>query len=115
MVLDTYDKDQDLLIFKNTYDDPNGGQPKKFKIKRTHPNAPEELFFVHIDVRNMNNLLSQESRRERKEAEMEAKKQQYSTQKIKPNQSKEQPVSSLEESAEPNRTSFCSICCCFSR
>ena len=59
MVLDTYDKDQDLLIFKNTYDKKDstrirflkkiglGGteeQPKKFKIKRTHPNAPDELY-----------------------------------------------------------------------
>ena len=56
MVLDTYDKDQDSFIFKNTYDDPTAGQPKKFKIKRTDPNAPEELYFVHIEVRDMENL-----------------------------------------------------------
>ena len=56
MVLDTYDPVQDLFIFKNTYDDESSGQPKKFKISRTHPNAPEELFFVHIEIKDMDNL-----------------------------------------------------------
>ena len=73
MVLDMYDPDQDLLIFKNTYDDESGGQPKQFKIQRTHPNAPEELYFVHIEVRDMDNLPSQEQREEDKEAEREEK------------------------------------------
>ena len=63
MVLDRYDRNQDLLIFKNTYNNPNGGQPKRFTIKRTDPNAPEELFFVHIEVQDMANLPSQEQRK----------------------------------------------------
>ena len=56
MVLDTYDKQRDVLIFKNTYDDPEIGQPKKYEIARTHPNAPKEFYFVHIEVRDMDNL-----------------------------------------------------------
>ena len=77
MVLDTYDKDQDSFIFKNTYDDPTAGQPKKFKIKRTHPNAPKELYFVHIEVRDMKNLPSENQRYSDKKQELEKKKQQY--------------------------------------
>ena len=50
MVLDTYDKTRDVLVFKNTYNDPTNGQPKKIEIDRTHPNAPKELYFVHIEV-----------------------------------------------------------------
>ena len=92
MVLDTYDKDQDLLIFNNTYDDPSGGQPKKFKIKRTHQNAPEELYFVHIEIRDMNSLPSQEQREADKEAEMKQKENQYL-----------------------RRTLFDYLCCCFAR
>ena len=59
MVLDTYDRNHDLLIFKNTFDDPVNGQPKQFEIKRTHPNAPEELYFVHVEIRDLDNLPSQ--------------------------------------------------------
>ena len=62
MVLDIYDKDNDMLIFKNTYDDPENGQPKQFEIARTDPNAPEELFFVHIEIKDMDNLPGQEER-----------------------------------------------------
>ena len=62
MVLDTFDKDNDMLIFKNTYDDPVNGQPKQFKIRRTDPNSPEEFFFVHIEIKDMNNLPSQNER-----------------------------------------------------
>ena len=69
MVLDTYDRDNDMLIFKNTYDDPESGQPKQFKIARTDPNAPEELYFVHIEVKDMDNLPGQEERRAIKKAE----------------------------------------------
>ena len=69
MVLDTYDPVQDMLIFKNTYDDESGGQPKKFKIERTHPNAPEELYFVHIEIRDMKKLPSQKRREKNKEAQ----------------------------------------------
>ena len=62
MVLDAMviDADNDMLIFKNTYD--QQGQPKKVRIGRTHPNAPKELYFVHIDIKDMNNLPSQEER-----------------------------------------------------
>ena len=62
MVLDTYDQDRDVLIFKNTYDDPDNGQPIKYEIARTHPNAPKELYFVHIEIGDMENLPSQEER-----------------------------------------------------
>ena len=58
MVLDTYRPDEELFIFKNTYNDEINGQPKQFKIGRNDENAPEELFFVHIDVRDMDNLPS---------------------------------------------------------
>ena len=54
MVLDTYDKTRDVLIFKNTYD--VNGQPKMFEIERTHPNAPKELYFVHIRIRRIASL-----------------------------------------------------------
>ena len=53
MVLDTYDPDRDVLIFKNTYDNPENGQPIKIEIERTHQNAPKELYFVHIEVKDM--------------------------------------------------------------
>ena len=42
-----------MLIFKNTYDDPENGQTKQFEVPRTDPNAPEEFYFVHIEVKNM--------------------------------------------------------------
>ena len=74
MVLDTYDPVQDMLIFKNTYDDESSGQPKKFKIERNHPNAPEELYFVHIEIRDVENLPSQEQREADKKEEMKKKK-----------------------------------------
>ena len=54
MVLDKFDENNDTLIFKNTYDDQENGQPKQFAIKRTDPNAPEELYFVHIEMKDMN-------------------------------------------------------------
>ena len=56
MVLDKFDKENDLLIFKNTYDDPENGQQEQIKIGRTDPNAPEVLYFVHIDVEDIENL-----------------------------------------------------------
>ena len=77
MVLDTYEPNQDMLIFKNTYNDESSGQPKQFKIKRTDPNAPEELFFVHIEVKDMDNLPSQEQREAEKKAEERAKYEEY--------------------------------------
>ena len=73
MVLDTYDEDRDLFIFKNTYDDEKKGKQKKLEIKRTDPNAPEELYFVHIEVKDMDNLPSQEERKANKEAEIKMK------------------------------------------
>ena len=62
MVLDTYDQERDVLVFKNTYDDPNDGLTKNFEIERTGPNAPRELYFVHIEIQDMNNLPSQRER-----------------------------------------------------
>ena len=62
MVLDTYDRDQDLFIFKNTYDDPQNGQAKQLKIARTDPKAPEELYFVHIEIKDMKSLFVREER-----------------------------------------------------
>ena len=53
MVLDKFDRDNDMLIFKNTYNDPENGQTKKFEIARTDPKAPEELYFVHIEVKDI--------------------------------------------------------------
>ena len=70
MVLDTFNQDRDLLIFKNTYDDEASGQPKQFTIERTHPNALNVLFFVHIKIKDLNNLPSQEQRAAEREAEI---------------------------------------------
>ena len=66
MVLDIYDSERDVLIFKNTYDDPENNQQKKFEMQRTDPNAPTEFYFVHIEVENMANLPSQKERRANK-------------------------------------------------
>ena len=83
MVLDTFDyktllfnpdKNKDMLIFKNTFDDPKNGQPKQFKISRTDPNAPEELYFVHIEVKDMNSLPYQDERKAIKEASIALKR-----------------------------------------
>ena len=62
MVLDTFDRHNDMLVFKITYDDAESGQMKQFKIPRTDKNAPEELYFVHIDVKDMDSLPTQEER-----------------------------------------------------
>ena len=56
MVLDVYDKDRDMLVFKNTFDSEKTGKPEKFEIERTDPNAPNEFYFVHIDIRDMREL-----------------------------------------------------------
>ena len=56
MVLDIFDWESDMLIFKNTYDDEENGQSKQFETRRTSPNAPEELYFVHIEVKDMAGL-----------------------------------------------------------
>ena len=77
MVLDTFDADQDLQIFKNTYDSEDTGQPKKFEIRRTDPNAPKELYFVHIEVPDMKNLPSQEKRQANKVAEFQLRERFY--------------------------------------
>ena len=63
MVLDSYDDVRDVLIFKNTSDDPQNNQPKQLKISRTQQNAPKELYFVHIEIRDMANLPTQEQRK----------------------------------------------------
>ena len=54
MVLDTFDPESDMLIFKNTYD--QEGQEKKIQVSRSDPNAPEELFFVHIEIKDIDSL-----------------------------------------------------------
>lgn len=69
MVLDTYDKDNDVLIFKNTYDDPENGQTKQIKVRRTDPNTPEELYFVHLQIKDMDNLPGQKERAAIKKSE----------------------------------------------
>ena len=38
------------LIFKNTYDDEENGQPKKYSINAKSAMAPDIFYFVHIDV-----------------------------------------------------------------
>ena len=38
------------LIFKNTYDDEENGQPKKFTMKANASSAPDVFYYVHIDV-----------------------------------------------------------------
>ena len=73
MVLDYYDIDRDMLIFKNTYDDPQSGLTKKYEIMRTDTNAPEELYFVHFEIRDMATLPSQQQREANKRRELEAK------------------------------------------
>ena len=70
MVLDIFDKENDKLIFKNTYD--QEGQSKKVEVGRTHPNAPEELYFVHIEVKDMGNLPGQEERRALRKAKKQS-------------------------------------------
>ena len=72
MVLDIFDKENDKLIFKNTYD--QEGQPKKVEVGRTHPNAPEDFYFVHIEVKDIDNLPGQEERRAKMEAKIEERK-----------------------------------------
>ena len=67
MVLDIFDKENDKLIFKNTHD--QDGQSKQVEVGRTHPNAPEELYFVHIEVKDIDNLPGQEERSKAKAKE----------------------------------------------
>ena len=69
MVLDTYDPQHDSLIFKNTFDSEETGQSKQVEVKRTDPNAPKDLFFVHIDARDMSALPSREARSKLKKHE----------------------------------------------
>ena len=62
MVLDHYDKNREILVFKNTYNSDESGQTKRFEIKRSDPRAPKVLFFVHIEAKNMDKLPSREAR-----------------------------------------------------
>ena len=70
MVLDRYDEEMQTLIFKNTFDSPEDGptRQKRFEIVRTHDDAPDKLFFVHIDVPDIDNLPDQDERKDAKEA-----------------------------------------------
>ena len=45
-----YDIGDLKLIFKNTYDNANNGQPKKYTINAKSAMAPEIFYFLHIDV-----------------------------------------------------------------
>ena len=60
MVLDIFDADNDTWIFKNTYD--REGQPKQVQLSRYDQNAPEDLYFVHIEIKDMDKLPGQEER-----------------------------------------------------
>ena len=61
MVLDTVHKITDnqspgyeigdsKLVFKNTYDDEEGGQPKQVTLNAKETNAPDFFYYVHIGV-----------------------------------------------------------------
>ena len=79
MVLDTFDENRNTLIFKNTSNDASSGHPKKIEMCRDDPNAPRELYFVHIDIRDMSSLPNQELRKQMKFEEIEANKIDYAT------------------------------------
>ena len=95
MVLDIYDNQRDVLIFKNTYDDPENNRQKKFEIQRTDPNAPTEFYFVHIEVENMASLPSQKERRANKIQEKRLRQKSHMVTKN----------SRRKKSAEPKPTS----------
>ena len=38
------------LVFKNTYDNEDNGQPKKYTMDAKDENAPDKFYYVHIDV-----------------------------------------------------------------
>ena len=62
LVLDTVEKitqynqseDYDIgdvkLVFKNTYDDEENGNPKKYTINAKNEKAPDTCYYVHIDI-----------------------------------------------------------------
>ena len=54
MVLDIYDEDREVFIFKNTYD--QEGQPKQVEVSRHSQNAPKEVYFVHIEIEDTDSL-----------------------------------------------------------
>ena len=60
MVLDTFDQENNTFIFKNTFD--HEGKTKQVKIKRTDSNLPKEFYFVHIQIKDMENLPDQDER-----------------------------------------------------
>ena len=96
MVLDLYDEDQDLLIFKNTFE--SDGQTNRFTIERIHPNAPKELFFVHVEIRDIGTL----SLQGKKEAEKFKKQmeQQYSVLGRSDSESFESSTSETDDSSD---------------
>ena len=47
---ENYDIGDVKLIFKNTHDDEENGQPKKFTINAKSAMAPDIFYYVHIDV-----------------------------------------------------------------
>ena len=60
MVLDIFDRENDKLLFKNTYE--QEGQIKRVEIERFHSNAPDKLYFVHVEIKDIDNLPDQEER-----------------------------------------------------
>ena len=38
------------LVFKNTYDNEDNGQPKKYTMNANDENAPDTFYYVHIYV-----------------------------------------------------------------
>ena len=99
MVLDIFDSERDVLIFKNTFDDPQSGLPKKFEIQRTDPNAPTELYFVHIEVENLANLPSQKDRWENKMQEITTRQNRLNIHLARVRDERSQEQSSKSKSA----------------
>ena len=74
MVLDTFDEEADMLIFKNTYD--QDGQSKQVKVSLHDPNTPEELYFVHLEIKDMDSLPSQAEREQNLEEPKQKRRRQ---------------------------------------
>ena len=63
MLLESYVQLNDELLFKNTYTHVQKARTMPtILIRRTDPYAPEELYFVHIKVKDMENLPGLEER-----------------------------------------------------
>ena len=94
MVLDTYDVEREVLIFKNTFDD--NGSTKQFIIKSTDPKAPKEFYFVHIEVDDIPSL---EERRAYKKQELKARMKSYGYETSESDSSEESFEETSDESS----------------